>query len=169
MTKDINKVVNSISDKYLIEGLIDSASKIFGRDNLSSGNCGNFALALASILIEKGLSPKIGILHFCDEDEYFDSIEDLSISEPNIYHVVLINDDKIYDSTGEIKKDYLIDFSIREYHDDQPMFMEGIDIKDENEYIALKTLCDFDTDWSISQDKFYNSIKCNKPKKSLKI
>lgn len=49
-----------------MENIIKIAQNIFGTDNLSSGNCGNFALALGKILKQKGLNPKLAFTFMVD-------------------------------------------------------------------------------------------------------
>lgn len=140
-----------------IEKIINNAANKFGRINLSSGNCGNFSLALAKTLKEKGFSPEIGLLYAYYNGEDFDSVDDLAASEPKIYHVVVLCNDKIYDGTGEITTEDLVDFSIREYGDHQPMFMTDINADE----IALETIVNFETDWSITKEQFFDSFKQN--------
>lgn len=81
-------------EEAILKLINDSAEK-FGRLNLSSGNCGQFALALAQKLIDIGFEPTIGVLYKYDEN--VNDIDDLACEELPIYHVTLLVDDNIYD------------------------------------------------------------------------
>ena len=149
--------------------LIDESAEKFGRINLSSGNCGQFSLALAQKLIDMGHTPTIGILHEYSDDIDIDdfNIDDLAGMELPIYHIVVSVNDSIFDSTGQITTENLVDFSIREYKDPSPGYISDIDVND----IALMTLINFDTNWNIPAETFYsflNNIQEKKPTKKLK-
>jgi len=141
---------------------INEAAEKFGRLNLSSGNCGQFSLAIAQYLKEKGYKPEIGILHKYDED--VKDLDDLACEEIAIYHIVITIDNNIFDSTGKITTDDLIEFSSREYNDSEPSYIHGIDI-DKNA-MALKTIINFETDWTIEACVFYDFIKKNNAPKT---
>jgi len=138
-----------------INELIKKASEKFGVMNLSSGNCGVFALALGRLLSEKGLEPKINFLFKFREDENINTIDNLSNSEPDIYHVVLSLNDKIYDGTGETSIEKLLELSVREYNDFEPMYLKDVGLEEN----ALRAVIEFDTNWFIPEYDFYSFLK----------
>lgn len=138
-----------------INELIQKASEEFSVMNLSSGNCGVFALALGRLLSEKGLEPKINFLFKFREDENINTIDNLSNSEPDIYHVVLSLNDKIYDGTGETSIEKLLELSVREYNDFEPMYLKDVGLEEN----ALRAVIEFDTNWFIPEYDFYSFLK----------
>lgn len=145
--------------------LIEESAQKFGRINLSSGNCGQFSLALAKKLIDKGINATIGVLHKYDSD--VTDLQELACEEVPIYHVVVTIEDKIFDSTGKITTQDLVDFSIREYRDDEPSYIKNINVEE----LALHTIINFETNWSINAETFYeflNNIENKKHVKKLK-
>lgn len=149
-------------NKYISE-LIEKAAEEFGRINLSNGNCGQFALALSQKLIDKGIKPSIGVLH-----KYYDDIkdiDDLASEEIPIYHIVVIVNDKIYDATGEITTLDLLNFSVREYRDNDPAYIKEIDIDE----MSLHSIIESETNWYISKEKFYDFFKSLKIQSKNKI
>lgn len=138
--------------KNTVIGLIEKSAEEFGRINLSSGNCGQFSIALAKKLIDIGYDASIGILHKYDED--VSNLDELAAEELPIYHVVVLVEDSIFDGTGEITVDDLIKLSTLEYRDNEPSYIKDIDIND----MALDTIINFVTDWSIPKEKFYKFL-----------
>lgn len=150
-------------EETILKLINDSAEK-FGRINLSSGNCGQFSIAIAQKLSDLGIESTIGVLYRYDEE--VNDIDDLAGQELPIYHITLSIGDDIFDSTGKITTNDLINFSIREYNDTSPAYIQHVDIDD----LSLHTIIDFETDWSISKEIFYDFLNDKeKPKNSKKL
>lgn len=149
-------------EEYILE-IINKSARNFGVINLSSGNCGQFALALADKLINKGYKASIGILHKYDEE--VGDLHDLASEEVDIYHVVVVVDDKIFDGTGKITTEDLIQFAIKEYRDDSPSYITAIDVDE----LALHTIIDFETNWNIKKEIFADFLSSCKIIKNSKF
>ncbi len=140
---------------FEIEKIIETSANKFGRINLSSGNCGKFALALGEYLAENGIESKINILFKYHEDQDVNTIDELAGSDPDVYHVVLSVGDKIYDGTGETSIEKLLEFSVAEYKDFEPMYMKDVGLKES----SLEAVVEFDTNWSIDKSNFLEFFK----------
>lgn len=152
-----------MNENNYINELIEKAVEKFGRINLSNGNCGQFSLALAQQLIDKGFKPKIGVLHKYDEE--VTDLDELASQEVPVYHVVLILNDKIFDSTGEITTYDLVQFSKREYRDSAPSYIKDIGVNE----ISLHSIIESETNWYIPKEMFYNFFKSLEIKNKQKI
>jgi len=167
----INEVENKI-DNTIVQ-IIKTAQKIFGTDNLSSGNCGNFALALGKILKEKGINVKLafifrevdntsydiskdGIFAVTNDDVDTDSIAGVVKAETDIYHVFLdLGNNIFYDGTGKITVDDLLDMAEYQYDDENPGYFNDIDLNDPDMLRLIRT----ETNCRIPMQTFYQKIK----------
>lgn len=161
-------------DEAKILALIEASAKHFGRINLSSGNCGQFAIALAYKLKDIGIEARLGFLHKYDTDA--PDLEGLASIEPDIYHVVIHIGDNMYDATGKVTVDDLVMFSRREYYDDSPGYLQCIFNCDRYDDLAVHTIVEFETNWEIENADFYEFLHdvnieekiSKKPKKRMK-
>lgn len=131
--------------------LINKGAQKFGRSRLAAGNCGTFALALAWSLREKGFRPSLGFLYRFEEG----NIDDLASSEPDIYHVVMMLGDRMFDAAGEIDVNDLLALSMREYRDPEPGFLQHVGMDEP----AALSLIENDTNWSINTGTLRAALK----------
>jgi hypothetical protein len=167
----IFEVENNNTDT--IENIIKIAQNIFGTDNLSSGNCGNFALALGKILKEKGLNPKLAFT-FREVDDLTsteisnqgtqtiskttvstETIDDVINAETDIYHTILKVNGQYYDGIGKTNTDELLDMADDQYDDYYPGFFDNIELNDP----AMLKLIRTETNCQIPMQTFYQKIK----------
>lgn len=134
---------------------IGKAARKFGRARLSGGNCGTFALALATRLKEIGLRPTIAFIYRWHEEENFSNVDDLVGSEPDIYHVVVMLGDRMFDASGETNVNALLTLTVREYRDREPSLLRDIGMDEP----AVHTLIEEDTNWSITSAAFLVAMK----------
>jgi hypothetical protein len=135
--------------------LVDKAAKKFGRARLTAGNCGTFALALATCLREQGFIPNIAFIYRWMEDVDSIDIDVLAEHEPDIYHVVVMLGDRMFDFSGETNVDGLMAFSVREYRDREPGFLRDIGMDEP----AIHSLIEHDTNWSITTAAFLQAMR----------
>lgn len=156
MRKSINLFeMDDENGSFQALSLIDAAAEKFGRYNLAAGNCGTFALALSNNLRSRGYKPTIALLHrWYEEDDYSNGIDGLVETDPDIYHVVVMMGDKMFDASGETSISDLLSLSIREYKDKNPGFIRDIGIDEE----ALHTIIEHDTNWSIPVKVFEKAM-----------
>lgn len=141
--------------------LIDKAAKRFGRDRLSGGNCGTFALALAMALQEQGLAPTLAFSY--REKGRCDTIEEVIEAETDIYHVVVMLGERMFDATGETNADALLRLARMEYGDRRPSFFRDIAVDD----FAMHQLISTETNWSINTGTFRAAFVAKERKPSL--
>lgn len=151
-----------VKSRDFIEDIIDKVAEKVGRLNLSSGNCGQFTLAIAEYLESKNIESSVGLIYRRDED--IKNIDDLASDDSTIYHVFLIHNSNYYDGTGKIDVNYLVNFSSNEYRDSTPGAIT--DIGRDNE--SLHSIVNEQTNWSINKTKFYDLIKDDKPKQKTR-
>jgi hypothetical protein len=127
--------------------LISTLSKKF---NVFGGNCGQFVYGLGKFLKDRGEpNIKIGMITSDVEDK-----NELSYGEPDIYHVFLNVNGKLYDGSGEINRGYLSQFSKDWYANDEPMFWDDFEINEQTRLI-ISINTNWDTEWIV----FYNYLK----------
>lgn len=88
---------------------------------LDGGNCGVFALGLARYI--KKEMPEVEVtLGVLSESvgEVEDFIKTALYSDIDIYHVVVIIEEHMYDGRGEIKVEELLELAESQYSDDSP-------------------------------------------------
>jgi hypothetical protein len=134
--------------------LIQRAVKRFGVDRLSGGNCGTFALALATHLEQLGYQPKLGFFYLRREQRCT-TIHEVIASETDIYHVFVMLNGRHYDGTGEVSVDDLFAIARDQYDDDDPSDFTDIDVDDR----AMLSLIDNDTDWNLDAVAFYRAMQ----------
>lgn len=76
-------------------------------------------------------------------------------TDPDIYHVIVMLGDRMFDAAGEIDVNYLVRVSQREYRDTNPGFFKDIGMDE----TAIRELIINDTNWSISTERFYAVLK----------
>jgi hypothetical protein len=151
---------SEISESKLdIVGLINSCQSHFGSGNLFSGNCGTFALALATILEEQGEVPRIVVI--C-EDVYGDGDEaepeDILTSDARVYHVAVYVRGSLFDGDGKVTNDSIADWIEREYNDFESAVF-NFDLYAPN----LVRMVENSTDWNISTSTFLKFMKSITP------
>lgn len=136
-----------------ILSIIEIAQKHFGNNLLYGGNCGTFALALASILEEKSIPTKLVVI--C-EDVYETEAEpeDILASDARVYHVAVYANKFLYDGDGKATPDSIADWIEEEYHDHNPAVF-NFDLHEPN----LRRMIENSTNWNISTEKFYSVMK----------
>ena len=127
------------------------AQRTFGTDNLSGGNCGTFALALARLSAEAGKQSTFGIL-FRDVAGV-ETIRELLDAETDIYHIVLEVGNRKYDGTGETTVDQMLDLAETQYGDFNPGYFSEVAMSKD-----FMRLVRNDTDWSIQAPTFYKAM-----------
>jgi hypothetical protein len=139
----------------IVLGLIAKAQNKFGADRLYGGNCGTFAYALGSILKEMGIEFKVGILFNqgrMEEGEKF-STESIIMAETEIYHMVIVIENRIYDGDGEISEQQFVDYA-KPYDDPLP---GGYLCDFDDRY--LPSLIEGETNWSIVPADFGGAMR----------
>lgn len=136
-----------------ILSIIEIAQKHFGNNLLYGGNCGTFALALASILEEKSIPTKLVVI--C-EDVYETEAEpeDILASDARVYHVAVYANKFLYDGDGKVTPDSIADWIEEEYRDHNPAVF-NFDLHEPN----LRRMIENSTNWNISTEKFYSVMK----------
>ncbi len=99
---------------------IERAADKLGRDRLAGGNCGTFSLALAYCLKDLGKIPTLGFLYRFFEEDNISDIDGLAGTDPDIYHVVVMLGDRMFDASGETNVNALVALSLRAYGDREP-------------------------------------------------
>lgn len=136
----------------LIEKNKSNPSEPFG------GNCGQFILGLCVYLFDKFEVDSTAIKVSLITD--FDGKEDSGLEgECKIYHVYLEYDGKLYDGTGEITPQYLIDFSKREYNDEDPVVW-SFNLPGEKD--KLRRIVSFNTNWDSEWVDYYKFLSKKK-------
>lgn len=83
------------------------------------------------------------------------SFEELEGIEFDLYHVFLDWGSRgWFDATGGIDADYLLDFSLREYSDDDPDLYTAIELSE-----VSRRVISFNTSWSIDWVDFYRVLE----------
>lgn len=116
---------------------------------LGGGNCGQVALAVFYFLEDNKLPAKIGLITNEDDEN------NLIRGEPDIYHVYVIYKNQRYDETGPISTRYLIRLAEDQYQNSYPTEF----VFDANEIRKVKNIIDWQTNWTIPNNWFYNKIK----------
>jgi len=121
---------------------------------LSGGNCGMFAYALASFINErfKTNDIKLGLITNKDLE-----LNQLPQSEPDIYHIFIQYKDRYYDETYEIDDNDLLSLSTSQYGNEDPVLINGIDIKREEKELLF--LIRNDTNWNTNWQDYYEYMK----------
>lgn len=121
------------------------------KEDMFSGNCGMYAIALAKKALDDNKVPVIVISTDTDD------LDELMYGEPNIYHVGVEIDGKIYDGSGEINEDILAKYGAVLYGDNNPniLFLEF-----NNDLVKMIRQ---QTNWDTSWQEYYNNIN-NKSK-----
>ena len=123
----------------------------------SGGNCGQAAYAVFRFLKEKyGIIVNIGLIADTDDKDW------LLDGEPSIYHVFVVYDGKKYDETGEITIKDLIDLSIDQYNDDNPIVYE-FNMNSEKEEKQVMRIISQETDWDKTWSYFLGKLEKMKP------
>ena len=83
--------------------------------DLGGGNCGQVAYAVYKIVLLKfDIHLKIGVITNAEEHE------EMTMEETDIYHIFIIHNQKFFDESGLITKQYLLDLAEEQYHDFNP-------------------------------------------------
>lgn len=118
------------------------------------GNCGQFILGLCVYVFDKfqvepdALTVSV-ITDYDDEDDF--GLE----GDCKIYHVYLGYNGKLYDGTGEITTKYLLDFSKREYEDEDPAAWTFY-LPAEKE--KIRKIVSFNTNWDSEWTDYYKFL-----------
>lgn len=140
----------NIFDRKTIIDLINSLNKKF--DNLDSGNCGTFSIALQKYLTQDLKMQKLSIAFLTEQGL---SKNDIFYGDFDLYHVFLIIDSNFIDSTGFINYNYLIKFSKENYDNDKPSIMKFTQDKINKK---LLTCIRSNTCYTIEDSEIYNYI-----------
>jgi len=118
--------------------------------DLGGGNCGQVAYAIYKIVFLKfDFHLEIGIITNAEEHD------EMIFGESDIYHIVLINNKRFFDSTGLINKEYLFKLIERRYNNFDPnLFILTMPLEQSDLIKIITTKMDYDTHWSY----FYNLI-----------
>lgn len=135
-----------------IISLIDKARDQFGEDMLHGGNCGMFALALATKLKEQGIPVTLGLL-FNDANNLGEP-SDIIENEADLYHVVVEYNGKYYDGTGIVTPDTLLDIAYTQYGDDAPGWFTEADPFDKKVEQVIRS----ETNWNKPAASFYEVL-----------
>ena len=135
-----NKTNSPVLDLY------QKLNKIYPGDG---GNCGMLALAIARMI------PEVDIIVCCnfDEDlEASENIRDYVDCDANIYHVCLRYKGKLYDCTGQIQIDDLMDIASDQYGDSDPMITAwSYEINEDRDWAFVFRN---QTDWNTSAEEY---------------
>lgn len=149
----ILKLLENKSFDPIVDAINKVANKI-GRSSSYSGNCGMFALALATKFSD--MNPTLGIMY--RDDEHILDIPTLLSAETDIYHVVVYFSGKMYDGDGVTGEDELLRIAKVEYGDDEPGFFDEVDPFDR----SVRALINNDTNWTISMQEFIKILNSDK-------
>lgn len=123
--------------------------------DLTSGNCGMFAYALARYLIDElKCDNQIAIGFVIGEP--IEHLMDISESEMDVYHVALEVDGQWYDATGPIGDDDLAAYG--EYYGDESPFLWTAQLTPESANLIRRTI-EWETDWSCPWDLFADVLE----------
>lgn len=152
--RDFINIIESETCVPLLE-LIKKAQEKFGAQNLYSGNCGSFAIALGAILSEMNIDFKVGILFNQDRMEEGDAFSTQAIieAETDIYHMAIVIGNRLYDGDGEISEQDFVDYA-KAYADDNP----GAYLVDYSDR-WLKSLVENETNWTIPPSVFEKAMR----------
>jgi hypothetical protein len=149
-----NELINETSNKNqnFVLQLIQKVKSSFPENSLFGGNCGTFALALATILKENNIDTKIVVI--CEDvfEEEAD-IEDIETSDVSVYHVAVKVDGALFDGDGKVTGDSIADWIEEEYYDYSPAVFTF-----ELSEPGLRRLIENNTNWSISTAQFYKVL-----------
>ena len=115
-------------------------------DDLCSGNCGMYAIALGKKAQEVG---KKVIMIVCSEEATSD---DFMYGEPNVYHIAVEIDGILYDGSGETTLQRLGEFAAETYGDNRPLC--SFFALDDTFIRFVRT----QTNWSTSWEEYYNEL-----------
>jgi len=126
MDNELEKIYENISLKKLNpEDLILKCYHVLrnSKIELGGGNCGNVSVAICDFLYKKFKinNLQIGVLtqNISDsiaEDDFLDNAP-----EYDIHHMYIILDDHMYDEMGKIDTQYLLDLSLDQYGEYNPI------------------------------------------------
>ena len=115
-------------------------------NDLFSGNCGMYAIALGKKAQEAG---KNVVMVVCSNE---DSLDELLDGEPTVYHIAAEIDGIMYDGSGKTTLQKLGEFSAATYGDHQPKCS----------FIALDDVfirfVRTQTDWSVGWEEYYKQL-----------
>ena len=118
---------------------------------LGGGNCGMVAYAMYRFLLERyGITVNIGLISDTDELDW------LLEGEPDIYHVFIEHNGKMYDETGEIDNQYLSDLAIDQY--DENNAIATIFEMPADEKAILKIIRN-ETNWDVEWHDFLDKLE----------
>jgi len=130
-----NKIINSI--KYLND---------FSDKSLSGGNCGQSTYALYKFLSDNyDIHLNIGVI----SNNYIENENELIMGEPDIYHMFLVDEnDMMYDETGIIDSDYLLDLAETQYGESSPSYFVFNMPEEEKKILQIiRTQTNYNIDW----------------------
>ena len=117
------------------------------KEDTYSGNCGMYAIALAKKALDNKKTPSIVISTNTDD------LDELMYGEPDIYHVAVIIDGKLYDGSGEINQNTLEAYGRALYNNPNPIILE-LEFNDD-----LIKMIRQQTNWDTPWQEYYNDIK----------
>lgn len=74
-----------------------------------------------------------------------------------MYHAFVDVDGKYYDGSGQIDKQYLVDFAEQEYDDDMPIMWDDLEADE-----ATRKILSSNTNWSVDWTDFYHFFESTK-------
>ena len=117
------------------------------KEDKYSGNCGMYAIALAKKALDNKKTPSIAISTNTDD------LDELMYGEPDIYHVAVIIDGRMYDGSGEINQNTLENYGRFLYNDPNPIILE-LEFNDD-----LIKMIRQQTNWDTSWQEYYDEMK----------
>lgn len=135
-----------------VKAVVEKCRSHFG-NNLYSGNCGMFAVALGTFLQEHGVDSQVVIFSDYEGDEP-SCAADLMDYDPCVYHAALSVNDKLYDGDGEVPASHIREWIEEEYTDKDPS-VHKMPLSSR----GMKALMRNNTSWYIGCDFFYDFIK----------
>lgn len=142
--------VKEKNDPVLV--LINKARDQVGEDALYGGNCGMFAIALATKLKDQGIPVTLGLL-FNDANNLGEP-SDIIENEADLYHVVVEYNGKYYDGTGIVTPDTLLDIAYDQYGDDAPGWFTEANPFDKKVEQVIRS----ETNWNKPAASFYKVL-----------
>jgi hypothetical protein len=118
--------------------------------NLGGGNCGQVAYAVYKMVFLKfDVHLEIGILTNAEEHD------EMVMGESDIYHIFIVNNEKFFDETGLIGKQYLLDLAKDQYGDFNPILYT---LSMPTEKDDLLKIINANTNYNIHWSYFYDLL-----------
>jgi hypothetical protein len=122
--------------------------------DLGGGNCGQVAYAVYKIVLLKfDIHLEIGVITNAEEHE------EMTMEERDIYHIFIIHNQKFFDESGLITKQYLLDLAEEQYHDFNPtLFILDMPNEESDLLKIISANTNYDTHWTYFYEILYKSL-----------